>query len=323
MEIVLIGNEEDTKKLTSIIVASSGISCVQMKFTDILTEKEYHNPSQIFVMAVRNDMFNVASTALTDIKKQNSNAHIILISTDKNFELMSTALELGVNHFWVEPLTQESLIEKLIMEIRNLTQARKAKKILAIGAHPDDVEIGCGGTLLKHNSKEDEIFILTLSRGSQGGNREKRYLEAKAAAEYLEADLSISNLKDTLITDGPKTIHVIEEVIHRIQPDIIYTHSINDNHQDHRHVNLATIVAARQVDQIYAYQSPSATIKFHPQKFEHIDDFMEKKLELITFHETQKEKCKYLGDAIIRANAIYWGRFAMYRLVEPFEIIRS
>ena len=323
MEIILVGSLEDTETLLSITNEELNLESTSSSFEDVSSIKLPANANQIFVIAARKVSFEGAANAIVHIKSNKPSAYIILLAEDKDMHLMETALEYGVNNFWVLTVIAENLREKLTAQLRILALERKPRRILAIGAHPDDVEIGCGGTMLKHISRNEEVMILTLTRGAVGGDTEKRFQEAKAASEFLNARLIISNLEDTSVTDGPKTIQIIEEVIYNFQPDIIYTHSINDNHQDHRNTHLATVIAARKIDQVYAYQAPSTNINFHPQKFEPIDNFMDSKLHLISFHETQKDKAVYLKDEIIIATAIYWGRYANYKSIEPFEIIKS
>ena len=323
MEIILIGSQTDTDTLSSIIGEGLNLKCCAVNFEDISTKKPCDSNDQVFILASRRPSFQAAGNALAYIKTHKPTAYIMLLAEDKDIELMGAALEYGVNNFWVLTVISDSVRDKIVDHLRILVQQKKRKKVLAIGAHPDDVEIGCGGTMLKHIARNDEVLILTLTRGAVGGDTEKRFLEAKAASEFLNASLIISNLEDTSVSEGPKTIRVIEEVIYNFQPDIIYTHSVNDNHKDHRNTHLATIIAARKIDEVYAYQAPSTNINFHPQKFESIDDFLDLKLQLIAFHETQKSKAVYLKDDIIKATAIYWGRYANYKTIEPFEIIKS
>lgn len=70
-------------------------------------------------------------------------------------------------------------------------------RVLAVGAHPDDVEIGCGATLLRHRAAGHPVTILTLSRGAVGGERETRRREAIGAAVMLGAELLMGDLPDT------------------------------------------------------------------------------------------------------------------------------
>lgn len=199
-----------------------------------------------------------------------------------------------------------------------------SERVLAIGAHPDDVEIGCAGTLLDHRRRGDDISVLTLSRGQVGGDMHARSGEAIAAASALGAQLMMSDLPDTRIDPGIDTIRIIERVVARVQPSIVYVHSRNDNHQDHRAINLAAMSATRGVPQVYAFQSPSATNDFTPTRFVPIDSVMGRKVEVLGCFDSQRER-SYLEPELVVAGARYWARHLapLARYVEPFEVIRS
>jgi hypothetical protein len=83
------------------------------------------------------------------------------------------------------------------------------------------------------------------------------------------------------------------------------------------------MVAARGITQVYSYLSPSCNINFKPLRFEHVEKYMDDKIEMISFFHSQKTKCAYLADSLIRSTAEYWGRFSRYGIVEPFEVIRA
>lgn len=197
------------------------------------------------------------------------------------------------------------------------------RSILAIGAHPDDVEIGCGGTLAKHIARGDTVTILTLSLGANGGDTRQRMLESQRAAELVGAKLILGDLSDAHIDDGVATISLIQTAIQSLRPHRVYTHSLHDTHQDHRAVHRATLVAARGVPDIFSYQSPSTGVEFSPNHFSDISAFIEKKLALIAVYESQTTHRANLKGDLIHATARYWGRFAGYILAEPLCIIRQ
>ena len=256
------------------------------------------------------------------IKDYNENAKILMITGNDNIKNVIKALNLKVDTYLLKPFDLTEFLTS-INKLAHLNKNHTPNKILAIGAHPDDVEIGCGGTLLNHKNNGDHLSILTLSNGEKGGDSSDRLIEAQQASNFLGSQLTMCNLKDTKITSGFETIKLIEDAISEYQPDLIYTHSKNDNHQDHRNVYHATIVAARSVRSIECYQSPSANIDFKPSRFVDISQQMMSKVELIKCYATQQEKCRYLKKSLIKASAEYWGRFANYSLVEPFEVVRS
>lgn len=253
---------------------------------------------------------------------------VLLITAHESVDCVIRALQNRADDFLVKPFSRETLMTKadaLIAKsaLQQLEQRKQRKTVLAIGAHPDDVEIACGGTLLRHRAHGDSVAVLTLTDGQEGGTQTTRRRESEAAAAMLGAKLYWGGLRDTQIVDGQPTIKAIEDVIAQVQPDVIYTHTQNDSHQDHRNTFLATTVAARRVGNLFCYQSPSTTINFKPNRFVEINEQLSDKLQLISVYESQTSKCAYLEPDLIRSTARYWGRFAGNKLVEPMEVIKQ
>jgi LmbE family N-acetylglucosaminyl deacetylase len=196
-------------------------------------------------------------------------------------------------------------------------------RVLAIGAHPDDVEIGCGATLLRHRDLGHPISVLTLSQGAVGGTQDERRQEARDAASQLGAELFLADLPDTRIGHEPRLIKVIEAVIAAILPTTVYVHTGADNHQDHRAVHEATLVAARRVPRLLCYQSPSSRTSFAPSRFVPVDDTVQEKVQLLGHYRSQSSR-HYLEPDLVLAICRYWGRQLTHtRYVEPFEVVRA
>lgn len=108
--------------------------------------------------------------------------------------------------------------------------------ILAIGAHPDDVELSCSGTLYTHKLLGQKIAICDLTEGELGsrGSVESRYAEAAKASEILESDYRV-NLKmaDGFIENNKENQLKIIKVLRELQPDIILSNAPKDRHPDH------------------------------------------------------------------------------------------
>jgi LmbE family N-acetylglucosaminyl deacetylase len=204
-----------------------------------------------------------------------------------------------------------------------MAEAEIELDVIAVGAHPDDVEIGVGGILLRHAAAGHQVAVLTVTGGEQGGVAADRAEESREAARVLGARLFHTGLADTSVSEGGDTIRTIARVIEEVGPTTVYTHTSRDVHQDHRNVHHATLVAARRVPRVYCYQAPSSTVEFQPSRFVAVDDFLDGKLEAIRAYGSQTAIRTYLDEELLRATARYWARWSRARYVEPLEVVRD
>lgn len=108
--------------------------------------------------------------------------------------------------------------------------------ILAFAAHPDDIEIACGGTILKSINEGKTVAIVDLTQGELGtrGTIETRYEEAAEASKILGISERINlKLRDGFFEYNEKSIQLIMEQIRYFQPEIVLANSITDRHPDH------------------------------------------------------------------------------------------
>lgn len=198
------------------------------------------------------------------------------------------------------------------------------KRVLAIGAHPDDLEIACGATLAKMRDCGHIIYGLILTQGEQGGAADTRAKEAQKGAGFLGLNIvDVKDFKDTRLAEQANEICLsIEEIIKRFKPDIILTHSANDQHQDHTTVFEATLRAARNNSTILSYESPSVTPSFKPTIFIDVANYLDVKLESIRQHHDQKGK-RYVQKDHVRGIAAFRGGQAKVRYAEGFESVRA
>jgi two-component system response regulator HydG len=252
---------------------------------------------------------------------------IALTTADANMDVALRALRSKVDDFVPKPVDPGALVE-LVERLVAIGDARRVQtvttaRVLAIGAHPDDVEIGVGGLLLAHAEASDDVAILTLSHGQRGGDREARADESRRAAELIGARLFLEDLEDTRIPESDPTVRLIEDAIAEFDPAIVYTHTVNDLHQDHRNVHRASMVAARRVPNVYCYESPSATVDFQPARFASIEPFLDDKIKVVSVFQSQTGIRAYLDEELLRATSRYWGRFGDARYCEPLEVVRE
>ena len=179
-----------------------------------------------------------------------------------------------------------------------------SKVVVCIGAHPDDVEIGVGGSLAKHTDKRDDTHIILCTLGGVSGDPKVREQEARTAASILGARLHIVDYPvSKLNKPSSEFVKVIKKVIDGINPDRIYVHSPFDYHQVHITVCRSTITAAKNVRQILFYEeTASTTFDFKPNAFVDITNYMESKIKSAQAHKTQSDKI-YMQPNFLRSLA--------------------
>ena len=178
--------------------------------------------------------------------------------------------------------------------------------VLAIGAHPDDVEFGCGGTLLKLISEGKKVVIIDLTQGELGtrGTAETRANEATNAAELLGL-AARENLKmdDGFLNNGREYQMRIVEMIRKYKPEIVFCNAWDDRHPDHaKGAKLASdacfLAGLRKINTEYNGQNQEAWRPKHifhyiqwkniqPEFVVDISDFMDKKMEVCKAYKTQ------------------------------------
>jgi LmbE family N-acetylglucosaminyl deacetylase len=197
--------------------------------------------------------------------------------------------------------------------------------ILAIGSHPDDIEFGCGGTLIKYSQAGHNIFLLVLTDGSFGGDPQIRKDEQAQAARFLNVrELFWGGFNDTELVDNRELIAKIEGVIRKVNPDIIFLNYEEDVHQDHRATSQAAVSASRYVREVLFYEVPT-TQRFEPEIFVDIQDVLDKKLQLLKIHASQVDRTRIENLTILESAqscANFRGFQGRVKYAEGFKALR-
>jgi LmbE family N-acetylglucosaminyl deacetylase len=190
--------------------------------------------------------------------------------------------------------------------------------VLAIGAHPDDIELGCGATLAAHAARGDSIALLVMTPGEHGPQAARpRVSEQEEAARILGAQLYWGPFQDGAVPDGREAVELIESVIEETGADVIYTHAIHDSHQDHRATAASSLAAARRATRLVTYEAPTS-LGFVPSLFVDVEGFLEKKLDAIRAHESQVQKNRLVDLEAVEAQARWRGFQARLHQAEGF-----
>lgn len=197
--------------------------------------------------------------------------------------------------------------------------------ILAIGAHPDDVEFGCGGALISYAHKGHATYVLVMTNGAGGGDPAVRREEQETAAQVLGCrQLFWGGYQDTELPIDRDVIQKVEEVMRVVRPDLIFVHWGDDTHQDHRHLSASVVTASRYTRNVLFYEGPTSA-NFSPSVFVEIESALEQKLDALWAHVSQVIKIGVEGLSIVdlaRAAAHFRGIQGRVRNAEGFVPLR-
>jgi len=197
--------------------------------------------------------------------------------------------------------------------------------VLAFGAHPDDIEYGCGGMLAKYAQRGHTVYMFVASDGSLGGDPEVRRREQEEAARILGVrKVFWGEYQDTEVPLTRETIARLESVIHQIEPRMIFVNSPDDTHQDHRHLAQSAMSATRYIPNFLFYEVPS-TVNFAPNCYTDIADVLATKLAGLEAHRSQVTKTNIEDLSILelaQSCANFRGIQARVKYAEAFQSVR-
>lgn len=197
--------------------------------------------------------------------------------------------------------------------------------ILAFGAHPDDIEYGCGGMLAKYAQRGHAVYVFVASDGALGGDPELRRREQKDAARILGArEIFWGDYPDTEVPLTRELIVRLESVIRQVEPRMIFVNSPDDTHQDHRHLAQSAMSATRYVPNFLFYEVPS-TVNFAPNCYTDIAAVLDLKLAALEAHQSQVTKTNIEDLSILelaRSCANFRGIQARVKYAEAFQSVR-
>jgi CheY-like chemotaxis protein len=152
---------------------------------------------------------------------------VVVVTAHPTVDRAVAAMRQPHTDFIHKPVTAEDFATQVASLVAQRQPAPAAAKqsVLAIGAHPGDVEIGAAGTLLAHQAAGIPVTILTLSGAMPPGDGREIEREAQQAAEALGARLALGDLVSAGSADAVHASAALDRVIGETQPTVLYTHS--------------------------------------------------------------------------------------------------
>lgn len=223
------------------------------------------------------------------------------------------------------------------------------KPVLIVAAHPDDEILGCGGTAARLVQEGRDVYFAILGEGitARQENREMADLgrssrlhgNAQSAAAVIGVkDVFLYQLPDNRLDTVPllDVVKMVEDLIERVKPEVVYTHHPGDLNVDHGVIHRAVLTATRPmagqpVREIYAFEVPSSTDwafgslrSFRPNVFVDVSATLEKKIAAMECYETEARKFPHpRSPQALRAVATRWGSVVGCEAAEAFELVRS
>ena len=204
--------------------------------------------------------------------------------------------------------------------------------VLSIGAHFDDIELGCGGSLVKHVKNNDKVCMYVVTDSEYGAydgtmmrTKDVALEEGQDAASILGVDdLICGGLKTKELQYSVDLIERINKVIDDLNVDLVYTHWVHDVHQDHSAVGRATLNAARHVPRILMYRSNwyATNAHFNSNFFVDIAPYIETKIEAIKAHKTEYKKFGEKWIDFVKHQNRNSGIEMQVEYAEAFEVIK-
>ena len=203
-------------------------------------------------------------------------------------------------------------------------------RILVFGAHPDDIEIGMGGTITKLVKLGHDVImvIATLPNFTIADNKDERKLEAISSATILGCNIpEFLDLAQEDIVFGRRMVTLVDSLIKKYNTSTVYTQWIGDSHQDHQILTQSVIAASRDLNNLYMYETtiPGGLTEkaFRPQLYVDITKEMENKTKSLKCFKSQNLRSgPFWIDAIV-GRSIYRGYQMNTKYAEAFEIVKT
>lgn len=199
--------------------------------------------------------------------------------------------------------------------------------VMCFGAHPDDIEVGCASTLLKHRSVGDIVHVVITTWGGYGTRSESMIREEMEMAQqvlglkYIALDNPIGHYSMNW-----KTVRELDELLTDKDIDTVYCTWYGDSHQDHvmTYRNVLAACRAKRIRSLYLYELASYSQRsgelFQPKRYVDITNFLETKLSAIKCYKSYPRFNDQFIE-VVKGLARFRGEACGVDYAEAFEVV--
>ena len=204
--------------------------------------------------------------------------------------------------------------------------------ILAIGAHFDDVELGCGGALARHCSRGDEVYVYVATVSGFVNQYNQQVRSSEVALQEAKNAMQVIGVKDLLCGDY-KTLHVefedslnveILRIVEDKKIDMVYAHWTGDIHHDHQALAKASLHSCRHVPRLLMYRSNwyHSSKEFRGNFYVDITNYWEVKERAIRAHVSEMDRTGESWINFFKNEAENAGQRIGVEKAEVFEVVK-
>jgi len=198
-------------------------------------------------------------------------------------------------------------------------------RILVFGAHPDDMEVGMGGTIAKHANFGDSVDMVVGTVPSMGQVRRD---EAREGARILGGELRFLDIESEEFEYNRALVGQIDAILKDVRPDMIYTQWDQDSHQDHNNLSRGVISASRKNQcSLYMYEQtiPGGIVPggFNPQSYVDISETIDQKSNSVLAHASQVKVHGDLWVEGVKGRCAYRGYQIHVAYAEAFQVVKE
>lgn len=256
-----------------------------------------------------------------ELKRQRPDIPVLATTGYTSPGYTDSAYRAGVDSLLRKPLEQDEFLKtvrELLPEIHPAPE--KPPNVLAIGARPGDIVLGCGGTLAFHRAQGHDVLLFILACEEPGSALDAH--AAREAAERLGARVILADPEGTNQDLTERQI-LLARVVRELAPDVAYIPSMADHDPYRKEAHRLGRTVLTDTRAVLAYATPTVSFDFRPGFFKPVDRYMAQKLEALEAFYGRSTPPRELSARFAQAAARYWGRMANFVEVEPFEVIRG